>query len=72
MGDKNKEFVIDNQSPYNLHPLDAPRMIITTLKFDRMKNELREKVVLTTLTAKNKVAFIDGTISKPKMQKGAY
>ena len=72
MGDKAKEFVIDNQSSYYLYPSDAPGAIITALKFDGKNYELWEKVVLYALMAKNKVTFIDGTISKPPMQKGAY
>ena len=73
MGDnKTEEFVIDNQSPYYLYPSDAPGAIITALKFDGKNYKLWEKAVLTALTAKNKVAFIDGTISKLEMQKGAY
>ena len=42
------------------------------LKFVAKNYELWEKAVLTELTTKNKVAFIDSIISKPEMQKGAY
>ena len=59
---KTKEFVIDTQSPYYLHPSE----------FDGENYELWEKAVQTALTTKNKVVFIDGTISKPKMTTGAY
>ena len=31
-----------------------------------------EKAVITALIAKNKVAFIDGTLTKPEMWKGSY
>ena len=72
MGDKTKEFVIDNQSPYCLHPSDESGAIITTLTFVGKNYELWEKVVLIVLTIKSKVAFIDGIISKQEMQKVAY
>ena len=72
MGDKKTpDFVIDNQSLYYLHPSDAPGAIITAIRFDGENYELWEKAVTTALTAKNKIAFIDGTITKPDMNKGA-
>ena len=72
MGDKKTpDFVIDNQSPYYLHPSDAPGAIITAIRFDGKNYELWEKAVTTALTAKNKIAFINGTITKPDMNKGA-
>jgi len=73
MGDKKPpEFVIDNQSPYYLHPSDAPGAIITAIKFDGKNYELWEKVVTMALTAKNKIALIDGTIQKLEIKKGEY
>ena len=63
--------MIGKQSPYYLPPSDAREVIIAALKFDGKNYELWEKVFLTALMAKNKVAFIDGTISKSEMKKGA-
>ena len=68
---KPPEFTLDPHSPYYLHPSDAPGAIITALKFDGKNFELWEKAVLTALTAKSKVAFIDGTITKPDTASGA-
>jgi len=68
---KTLEFVIHSQSPYYFHPSDAPRVIMTALKFDGKNYELWKKVVLTALTTKNKVTFIGGTTSKPEMKKEA-
>ena len=61
--------MINNQSPYYLHPLDAPSTIITAIKYDG-KNDLWENSVIIALATKNKVAFIDGTIINPDMKKG--
>ena len=63
--------MIDNQSPYYLHPSDATGAIIIAIRFDGKNYELWEKVVTIVLTAKNKIAFINGTITKPDMNKGA-
>jgi len=68
---KPPEFTIDSQSPYYPHPSDAPGAIITALKFDGKNFELWEKAVITALTAKNRVAFINGTITKPDVATGA-
>jgi len=71
MGDDSKvpDFIIDSRSPYFLHPSNAPGAIIFTTRFDGKNFDLWEKAVIMTLTAKNKVAFIDGTITKPDMKK---
>ena len=65
MGDDGKKppFIIDAQSPYFLHPLDSPGAIITAIKFDGRNYELWEQAVQTALLAKNKIGFIDGTIT---------
>jgi len=68
---KPSEFTLDLQSPYYFHPSDAFGAIITALKFDDKNFELWEKVVITALTTKNKVAFINGTITKPDIATGA-
>jgi len=68
---KPPKFTLDPHSPYYLHPSDYPGAIITTLNFDGKNFELWEKAVLTALTGKNKVAFINGTITKPDTATGA-
>ena len=63
-----KEFLIDSQSPYFLHPLDSPGAIITTTKFNGKNYDLRQQAIRTALRAKNKVAFIDGTLINPTLK----
>jgi len=53
-------------SPYFLHPSDSPRAIITAIKFDGKNYDVWEQVVRTSLKSKNKLGFIDGTITKPE------
>ena len=62
--------MIDLRSPYYLHPLDAPGAIITAIHFDGKNFDMWENVVINALRAKNKTAFIDGTITKSDMKKG--
>ena len=65
--DKIEDFVIPNQSPYYLSPSYSPGAIITVIKFDSKNYNFSEQVVRTTLRAKNKLCFIDGEITKPKV-----
>ena len=67
---KEQSFIIDNQSPYFLHPSDSPGAIITAIRFDGKNYELWESAVRTSLRSKNKLGFIDGTITKPTVQDG--
>jgi len=69
---KSKEFIIDLQSPYYLHPSESPGAIITAIKFDGKNCDLWEQAIRTTLKAKNKLAFIDGKITKPTVKEGEY
>jgi len=63
---KDDSFVIDSQSPFYLHPSNGPGTIITSIKFDGKNYELWNRAVTTTLMSKNKLGFIDSSISKPK------
>ena len=67
---KDGGFVIDNQSPYFLHPSNSPGAIITSIKFDGKNYELWESAVKISLRSKNKLGFIDGTIAKPEATEG--
>ena len=67
---KDGGFIIDTQSPYFLHPFDSPGAIITSIKFDGKNYELWEIAVRTSLRSKNKLGFIDGTISKSVKEEG--
>jgi len=68
---KDQPFLITNQSSYFLHPLDSLGAFIIAIKFDRKNYNLWEQVVSTSLKSKNKLGFIDGSITKPK-RKGEY
>ena len=65
-----KKFVIENHSPYFLHPLEGPGVLITIVIFDGKNQDLWKKVVRTTLKAKNKLEFIKGTLKKPILKEG--
>jgi len=62
-GDK-KIFVIESYSPYFLHPSKSPGMMITVIVFDGKNYELWQHVIRTTLKAKNKLEFIEGTLKR--------
>ena len=67
---KGYEFVIDSCSRYFLPPSYAFGAIISTTHFDGKSFDIWEKAVITALTTKNKIAFIDRTITNPNMKKG--
>ena len=67
---KPKEFIIDSQSPYFLHLSDSLGAIITMIKFNGKNYDLWEQVVRTALRPKNKLAFIDGKLTKPILKDG--
>jgi len=48
-----------------LHPSDLSGAIITVIKFDGKNYDLWEQAVQTALITKNKLSFIDGTITEP-------
>ena len=60
-----KKFVIENHSPYYLHPSEGPGGLITGVIFDGKNYDLWERAVRTALKAKNKLGFIEGTLKKP-------
>jgi len=68
--DKDEPFVITSQSPYFLHPSNSPGVIITAIKFDRKNYNLWEMAVRTSLKSKNKLSFIDKSITKPDPKNG--
>jgi len=60
-----KRFIVEPHSPYFLHPSDGPGAMITAVIFDGKNYELWEQAIMTALRAKNKIAFIDGSIVRP-------
>ena len=69
---KPKEFIINYQSPYFLHPLDSLGVVITTVKFNGKNYDLLEQAVRIALRAKNKSAFIDRKLIKPVVKECEY
>lgn len=57
-------FVIEQHSSYYLHSSSGPGIMITAVVFDKSDYDLWERVVRTTLKAKNELGFIEGTITK--------
>jgi len=64
-----KGFVIDVQFPYYLPPSDGPEVVITSLIFNGKNYDLWQNVVRTALRSKNKLGFIEGTLTKPTSKK---
>ena len=61
-----KVFLIEPHSPYYLHPAEGPGALITAVVFDGKNYDLWAKAVRTALKSKNKLGFIDGSITKSK------
>jgi len=64
---KNKveTFVITPQSPYYLSPSDSPGALITAIRFDGKNYDHWKQAVRAALRVKNKLDFVDRTITKP-------
>ncbi|XP_019240928.1 PREDICTED: uncharacterized protein LOC109220913 [Nicotiana attenuata] len=54
----------DSSHPFYLHPSDSPGMILVNSIFDGKSYGGWRRAVLIALSAKNKLEFIDGTISE--------
>ena len=52
-------------SPYYLHPSESPAITLVSLVLDPTNYNSWSRSMLTALSAKNKVEFVDGTISQP-------
>jgi len=65
---KDQSFIIDHQSPYFLH--SSPDAILTSIRFDGKNYGLWESAVRMSLRSKNKLLFINGTITKPTEKDG--
>lgn len=55
----------DPTSPYYLHPSDNPGMKLVSIQFDGNSYADWKRSILISLSAKNKIGFVDGTITKP-------
>lgn len=65
-----KGFVIENQSPYYHHLSEGPGVVITLTIFYGKYYDLWQKVFRTILRSKNKLRYIEGTLTKPTPKKG--
>ncbi|RVW95994.1 hypothetical protein CK203_027647 [Vitis vinifera] len=66
-GQVNSEIVVveDSSSPYFLHNGDHPRLNLVSNLLTGANYHTWRRAMLMALTAKNKVGFVDGTISRP-------
>jgi len=60
----------DPTSPYYLHPSDNPGAVITSIVFGDENYDLWGKAVRNLFMAKNKLGFIDGSISRRELKEG--
>ncbi|KAJ3699854.1 hypothetical protein LUZ61_003559 [Rhynchospora tenuis] len=58
--------VLDNSSPFYLNSGDNPGMMITSCILKDDNYEMWVKAMRNALKAKNKLSFVDGTITEPK------
>jgi len=65
-----KKFIVENQSSCCLHQSEEPGVAITSAIFNGKNYNIWRKTVRTALKSKNKLGFIDGTITKLKPQEG--
>ncbi|XP_074299934.1 uncharacterized protein LOC141631119 [Silene latifolia] len=57
-------------SPLYLHPSDSPALSLTQIKFDGDNYELWADAIRNGLDAKNKLAFVQGTVARPETLPG--
>lgn len=59
--------IIDGTSPFFLHPPDNPGTMISSCVLKGDNYDLWQKAMRNALRAKNKLVFVDGTLTKPKL-----
>ncbi|XP_074284115.1 uncharacterized protein LOC141608671 [Silene latifolia] len=59
------KMIIPPSSPLFLHPSDSPSLKLTQTSFNGENYDLWADVVRNGLDAKNKLGFVDGTVTKP-------
>ncbi|XP_055824417.1 uncharacterized protein LOC129892931 [Solanum dulcamara] len=57
--------LMDSSSPYYLHPSDSPRMNLVNFVFDGTGFAAWRRSIIISLSAKNKMSFIDGSAEIP-------
>lgn len=68
---KTENNTIAPTSPLYLHPSENTNLHLTTIKFNGNNYELWADALRNGLDAKNKLAFVEGTIRKPILKEGA-
>jgi len=59
-----KKFPVENHSRYYLHPYEVHGGLIMVVIFYRKNYDLWERAVRTTLKARNKLGFVDGSLKR--------
>ena len=57
------KFILDNTSPYYVHPSEGSGILITAVVFNGENYDLWEKAVTIALRFKNKLGFVNGTFT---------
>ena len=61
----NSRSVIDDSSPFFLHYSDSPGLVLVFQLLNGDNYALWSRAMLIALSVKNKLGFIDGSITKP-------
>ncbi|PKI76434.1 hypothetical protein CRG98_003229, partial [Punica granatum] len=69
-GEKGK--IIDPSSPLYLSPSDNPGALLVTCKLTGSNYSTWSRAMMNSLSAKNKVGFVDGTITQPEVTSENY
>ncbi|XP_055814295.1 uncharacterized protein LOC129883710 [Solanum dulcamara] len=64
-GNSSSSAVMDSSSPYYLHPSDSPGMNLVNFVFDGTGFAAWRRSIIISLSAKNKMSFIDGSTEIP-------
>lgn len=62
----------DVSNPFYLHPSDSPGMVLVNSIFDGKSYGGWRRAVFIALSAKNKLSFIDGSLSEPAVSSPTY
>lgn len=62
----------DSTSVYYIHPSDANTTQLVSVKFNGTGYSNRKRSIMLSLSAKNKLGFVDGSVHKPDVTSGDY
>jgi hypothetical protein len=63
-------FTVDDSSPYHLHHGDSPGTVLVSQLLDGDNYHTWSRSMVMALTAKNKLGFLNGSLSKPSDESG--